>query len=261
MRTIVVRKSNFKRYLTFILATVIILFVTHHLMVLLHEWTHGTTAWMFGCKDSPFDIQYGGWTLSNVDENINYKLLFSTEKGFVASMIAVSALLMNALLFILSIILLSRKTIQRKRWFFHFFYWFAVMNIGELFSYIPVRTFVINRGDVGHFTYGLNLSPWVVFVPGIFLVAWGLWYIIKRETPRFYHLMALSSVLWRHIHFIILVFVIFFWFGSSAFYDYGMNSLWSLWSLVSVLMGVVVFIICNPSSEWVKRAVDLYALE
>jgi len=49
MRTIVVRKSNFKRYLTFILATVIILFVTHHLMVLLHEWTHGTTAWMFGC--------------------------------------------------------------------------------------------------------------------------------------------------------------------------------------------------------------------
>lgn len=241
----ILKKSILKQYLIFVLVTLITLFITRHLMVLLHEWTHSTTAWLFGCKGNPFDIHYGGWSLMQVDENVDYKMLFSTNQGIKASIIAISALITNALLFILSLILLSRKTIQHRKWIFLFFYWFAIMNIGELYSYIPIRTFVINRGDIGHFTHGLNLSPWIVFLPGILLVSFGLWYILKRETPRFYHIMSLSGVLWQRIHLVLLIFVIFFWFGSSAFYDYGSYSVWSIWSLISVLIGIVVFIACN----------------
>lgn len=228
-------------------------------MTLLHEWTHSTIAWIFNYKNSPFNIYYGDcrWFLFNVDENVNYTVLFSTNRGFTASMIALSALITNALLFILSLILLSRKTIQDKKWIFLFFYWFAVMNIAELFSYIPLRTFAPS-GDVGNFVHGLTLSPWVVFIPGTLLIGSGIYYLLKQETPRFYNIMSLSNLSWQRIHLIIVVFVIFFYFGGSAFHYYGMHSILSLWSLISVLIGVVVFIVFNPSLGWVKQAINPY---
>ncbi|MFW6129240.1 MAG: hypothetical protein ACOC6P_03220 [Candidatus Aminicenantaceae bacterium] len=232
--------------IAFILITIVVAVLSRHIMVLLHEWTHGATATAFGFKDSPFDIHYGGWALLTVDENVNYNHLFSTGHNIAASIISMSALITNALLFLLSIFLLSTKKIQKKRLVYLCIYWFAVMNIGELYSYIPLRTLAVNRGDVGHFTYGLSLSPWFVFIPGSLLVGWGLWHIFKKETPRLFQIMSLDNKVITYIQFALLVFVIFFWFGSSAFYDYGYNCIWSIWSMISIVIGFLIFFISIP---------------
>ena len=38
-----------------LLALVVTLPLAYYAVVLLHEWGHGTTAWLFGYKGSPFD--------------------------------------------------------------------------------------------------------------------------------------------------------------------------------------------------------------
>jgi len=43
-----------------ILIVFLLILLSHHLMVLIHEWTHGTVAWLAGIKASPFDIQFTG---------------------------------------------------------------------------------------------------------------------------------------------------------------------------------------------------------
>jgi len=255
------KKLKYRRYFVFVLLTILALFVSRQLMGLLHEWTHSSTAWVFNLKNSPFEIDYGdcgAWFLWNADENVDYESLFSINQGTKASIIAISALIMNIFLFLLSIFMLNRETIQKRKWIYYFIFWFGVMNIGELFSYIPLRTFS-ETGDVGYFLRGLNISPWILFFPGTVLVGMGILYIFKKELPRYYNIMSLSSIYMRELHLIILIFFIFFWFGGKAFYYYGPNNSLSLWSLLASFLGIVFFIIFNPSLKWVKKAVKSYS--
>src|SRR5208283_2050211 len=98
-------------------------------MVLMHEWAHGTAAWLLGYKDSPFDIYYGDWTLFFVDEDVNYSIIMAANKGSHVSIIAVSALIANVILFLVSLYFLSIKSIQEKKWIYQFVFWFAIMNM------------------------------------------------------------------------------------------------------------------------------------
>jgi len=223
----------------------ITLFASRHLMVLLHEWTHSSAAWALGHKEHPFAIHYGDWTLLDVNEDVDYETLYAAGQGDRASLIAISALVTNLALFLLCIPLLSLEAIQQQKWVYQFVFWFAVMNVGELFSYVPVRTFVGNNGDVGHFVHGLGISPWVVFLPGISIVGIGLWHLLVREMPRFYRIMSLSAIAPQRIYLGLTIFVIFFWYGSSAFWYYGPGSARSLWTLAATLMGIVLFVVCN----------------
>lgn len=152
---------------------------------------------------------------------------------------------MNFVLLLLCISLLSLEAIQQQRWVYQFVFWFAVMNVGELFSYIPVRTFVGNNGDIGHFVHGLGISPWVIFLPGIAIVGVGLWHLLVREIPRFYRVMSLSAIAPQRIYLGLAVFVVFFWYGSSAFWDYGPGSTRSLGTLAATLTGIVLFVLCS----------------
>lgn len=99
-------KNEYLRKTLFVLAAILTIFFAHHSMVLLHEWTHGTAAWAFGYKDSPFNIKYGGWRLKGVDEAVDYDQIMQDHKPKEVAIIAGSALVMNGLLFILSIFLL-----------------------------------------------------------------------------------------------------------------------------------------------------------
>jgi hypothetical protein len=47
--------------------------LVYYTIVLMHEWGHGTTAWLFGYKTSPFQVRYGGWLLLNCDEAVPYE--------------------------------------------------------------------------------------------------------------------------------------------------------------------------------------------
>ena len=235
------RRVPWRQYLIYILVTAITLFTSRHLMILIHEWTHSSVAWILGQKERPFDIHYGDWTLLNVDEKVDYEMLFSIGKGQTASIIAVSALVANLGVFLLCTRLLSREAIQQHKWIYQLIFWFAVSNIGELFSYVPIRTFVGDRGDVGHFVVGLGISPWIAFLIGSFIVSTGLWYLFTRELPNFYQVMSISTRVPQRIYMGLVIFVIFFWYGASAFHDYGAGDMRSLWSLFSAMMGVILF--------------------
>jgi hypothetical protein len=238
MRNQIIKKQIF--YILFTLATIII---SHQIMGLLHEWTHGLIAWIFGYKNSPFDICYGNWTLLNMDEDVNYSLLYSANEGLKVSIIAISALITNVILSILSLIIISKKTIQQKRWTFSLFYWFAVMNIAEIYSYIPLRTFS-PTGDVGHFLRGLGISPLIFVFPATLLVIYGIWFILSRSTWLYFNVFNLRRK-GQRIHLTILIFIIFFWFGGKAFHFYGMKNILSIWSLISCVAGLIIFIILN----------------
>ncbi|MBD3179980.1 MAG: hypothetical protein GF417_10485 [Candidatus Latescibacteria bacterium] len=230
-----------RKYIVQAAVTAVFLMAGRHLMVLAHEWTHSTAAWLLGSKGNPLDIHYGDWALMTVNENVNYEALISAGRGSAASIIAISALAANLLLFLLCARALSLKYIGRRELIYSFIFWFAVMNIGELFSYIPIRTFTGDQGDIGHFTHGLGISPLVVFIPGVLITAAGLYHLFAREMDRFLRVNSLKGAGARRIYTGLTIFVIFFWFGSSAFYDYGPGSARSLWSLASALTGIALF--------------------
>lgn len=214
---------------------------TRHIMVLLHEWTHGAAAWMSGLKAHPFAIHYSGWMLMGVHENVDYASLFIAGRNGTAAWIAGSALLLNAVLFLACIPFMLRNVSSRFNWGYTVIFWFAVMNIGQVYSYVPIRTFVGNRGDVGHFLHGTGLSPWVLFVPGMVLVALGIYFVLTKGYWQLNRVFAIESRTGENILLALILFVLFFWFGGAAFHDYGFKDVRSTASLFSVILGMAIF--------------------
>lgn len=228
------------------MATLATIFVAHHTMALLHEWTHGTTAWLFGVKDNPFDIHYGDWTLLHVDEDVDYRSLLSTNRGWTAATIAASALVTNAILFVTSLRLLSRTVIQGRKRLFQFVFWFAVMNIAELYSYIPLRA-IPPSGDVRNFLYGTGLSVWPVCIAGTVLIGVGIWNVLGRQLLGYHRVIVPTQTSMQYVASILTVLVIFFYFGCAAFFYAGAHDPRSLWSLASFVLGVVALAYCVVS--------------
>ena len=240
------------RILSFVLLTIVVIFITRHIMLFCHEWTHGFIVWLFNLKNSPFDIYYGDWTLFNVHEDVDYESLFISGKGYIAALIGISALITNVVLYVISIIFLKKKYIQNNKIFFFILYWFALSNIGELFSYIPFRTFPsVGNGDVGHFLKGFNLSPWIVFIPGTTLILMGLWRFISKYTTMLYYNLDLSSTT-RFIHFSFLHIVLFFWFGMTVYHFYGPN----YWAIIPQILAIISFIVFYPSQRRIKVSMN-----
>lgn len=149
--------------------------------VYLHEWTHGTLAWIFGYKSSPFAIDYGGWSLSNVlyfsniDQAVNnYAIALIGHPLQSAIILVVPPIIINGGLTLISFRLL-RKSLQRhtapRAWLW-FLYGSIIWNMGEFFSYTCLRAFS-THADIGLFLEYTGFSPWVIFVPGFYLSAYG----------------------------------------------------------------------------------------
>jgi hypothetical protein len=250
------KESSFGRRAMLVLVYVLTIVLSHHLMVLCHEWTHGTLAWLSGVKDSPFDIHYGGFTLWNVDENVNYDILISSGRGFAASLIAISPLIVNTLLFIACVLLLRREAVERLRWVFLILYWFTIWNIGEVFSYVPLRSFSPN-GDIGIFLRGLAITPWLVVVPGIIFVAVSIWLILSRELPKYLIVMSIERSVFQRVILWITLFIMFFWCGGAAFRYYGPRDIRSIWSFLAAVLGIVAIVIFDPSSKLFNRTSEI----
>lgn len=82
--------------LTFCIALALLIFIAHHATVYLHEWTHGTIAWLAGYKKSPFGIHYGvQWiTLLDIDEAVPYPAILADGKPSVMTAIAIRPILL-----------------------------------------------------------------------------------------------------------------------------------------------------------------------
>lgn len=231
------RISSFK----LLLITPIFILLSHYLAVFPHEYAHSFMAWALGFKSNPLALIYGGtsWPnllfLANIDENVDYKTIFySGHHTAVAAIAFAGPGIANGLLFILSFILLRNKKVQQHPYWFYFLFWFNLMNLGNFYDYVPIRTFA-SHGDVFNFMMGLNISPWWIYSIGGYLVAFLMWQFFTKTLPLAYNHLKLTSTLSKASLMIACVCFLFYFFGGSGTKSYGVVSyIFSMTSLLAI---------------------------
>lgn len=246
-----------KSYL--IILTPIFVLLSHYLTVFPHEFCHSFMAYFLGDKANPFNLEYGGthWTnlvfLANIDENVDYKTIFFAGQHWHVALIAFAGPgIANGLMFIASLLLLRNKKIQAHVYWFYFLFWFNLMNLGNFYDYIPIRTFV-DHGDMGHFAMGLGISPWWVYVIGSYIVGFLIWQFYTKTLITTYVTLNLSSITAKAIIMILSTYILFKYFGGSGMHDYGDISHFLAATSILAIPAVIAF--AWPTRQWVKRAI------
>jgi hypothetical protein len=241
--------------------TVPIVLLAHYIAVFPHELTHSFFAWALGHKPNPFNIQYGGTSLLNllllsgVDENVNYEEIFQQNPYHVALIAFSGPGIANGGLFLLSYWLLQQKKIQDRPYLYYFMLWFNLMNIANLFDYIPFRTFTpVNWDtDMSNLERGLNISPWVVYVVGGYLVLFVIWQFFSKTLVESYVHLGLSSLWSRAFLLISVVVVLFGYFSLAGLHGYGEIS--AFLSMTSRWICPAIIVFCWPGRQWVREKI------
>jgi hypothetical protein len=229
--------------------------VAYYVSILLHEWGHGTLAWLNGVKTSPFDVQYGGWFLMNVDENVRYANLIASGRGVAAALIGIAGISVSFVLLVGCFILLNCKSIQRNSVKFTFAYWFLIINMIPVVQYLTISTFS-TEGDVGRFIHGLNISGWWIFLPGTIFNIFAMWRILKVEIPKAYAVIPVKSIIGQNIFLLAtlgIIFLFIYTHGYNPFTDEGMDTFSRVLAILSVVLVPILFILCNPARNWVMK--------
>lgn len=243
-----------------LLINVIAFIFAYYVAILLHEWGHGFVAWLYGLKNSPFEVQYGGWFLLHVDENVNYDNLIFFDSGVTAALIAIAGPIVSLILTIISFILLSSKNIKKNSIKLIFAYWFLMINMVPLVQYFSISTFS-SDGDTGHFAVGLNISHWWVFVPGTIFIIYALWKICTVEIIKAYVFMPVKSLVGQNILLLAtlcVIFLLIYMHGFNPLTDPGVDTMSRYLSIISIIVVPILFLLCNPARKWVKNAVLVF---
>ncbi len=87
--------------------------------------------------------------LWDIDENVEYSRLFAQGHGTHAALIAFSGSGIGSVsLFVLGYFLLKNNSIKQLPYLYYFIFWFQLMNLGNFYDYVPIRTFS-THGDMG----------------------------------------------------------------------------------------------------------------
>ena len=177
---------------------------------------HGLVAWLAGYKSSPFAIHYGSdwFTLWDIDADVPYSQIIADGKLKTMAAIAIAPLLLQSGLFLIGLRALSLFSFNR--WVFAFIYWFVILQISEIYSYIPIRSFT-SHGDIYHFLYAAEGSPWIVAVPGTLFVLWGIYHMLYREVPRAYSILKINTQLGRWTFLFANILLFFGYYGAVGF--------------------------------------------
>ncbi|HEX7363785.1 MAG TPA: hypothetical protein VF366_01285 [Dehalococcoidia bacterium] len=104
----------------YVIITLVTFAVLQTVLVVMHEFTHSTVAWILGYMESPLAIVWGNpLTLKGWDEGVHYSQLYASGHFHAAAIIGVSPLIVHAAIVTLGIILLQREGMQGRKWLFH----------------------------------------------------------------------------------------------------------------------------------------------
>ncbi|MGV8125556.1 MAG: hypothetical protein AB2L14_37915 [Candidatus Xenobiia bacterium LiM19] len=241
------------KYLITVLVTFIVM---QAVVVVMHELTHSTVAWLLGHKQIPFDIVWGNpLTLTGWDEGVHYKELFSSGHTTAAALIGVSPLIVHTGIVIMSIVMLQTERMKKRKWLFHLLYWFLIAHYMELIAYITMRAFAIH-GDVGIFNRGLGLSPWVLFTSGSMAVAAGLYILFNKILPKMYDVFAQGDRLIQWMILVMTCFLLFIWGSGMRVMLYCYPDPQWMFGLLGIAASAVVLITCRP---WQKTSRQMKA--
>jgi len=184
------RAGHVRATWTLIAATPVVLLITHYLAVLPHEFTHSILAWALGIKADPWAIDWGGTSAANVllllhiDENVDYAAALNAGNRVAVALVALAGpILANGGLYLLMRRLSTATWVRGRPLVAFFVFWYLLMNLANLWCYIPVRTFA-SDGDIRHFIWATDASPWLIMVVGGYLVLWAIINLYRRVLPR-----------------------------------------------------------------------------
>ncbi len=250
------------RALKLALITVVFILISHYLAFLLHEYSHSFMAWILGFKTNPLAIIYGGegWLnlllLAHADENVNYPLIFASAHPAYASLVAFAGSgIANGSLYAISYFLLKNKKVQQTPLLFYFLIFFNLMNLGNFYDYVPIRTFAA-FDDVHNFVMGLNISPWWVYVIAGYIVAFLIWQFFTKTLISAYIHLHMTKTAQKASLMILCVFILFGYFGGFLYiYPYGQAAVGNITyflSATSLLAIPGVAIALWPTRKWVQ---------
>ena len=235
------------------LVTIISIIASYYIAIILHEWGHGTVAWIYGYKEAFYDVNYGGWRLQGVDENVPYNQILAAKQGTAAAMIGIAGLSVSILLFLISLAVMAK--IKSSGVLYSFFYWFSVINMVPIIQYLTVQTFSV-QGDVGRFIHGLDISPWWVFVLGTLFICFALYRLLRVAVPKAYAIIPIKT-LWVKRCFLAvslgIMFLLIYSAGYNPLSDPGMPLISKAYAVLTMLLVPLLFFLCNPSLKWVKK--------
>jgi len=188
--------------------------VLQAVVILMHEFTHSTIAWLLGHMRSPLDIVWGNpLTMTGWDEGVGYRELFASGRRVAAAVIGVSPLVMHTAVVAAGLVLMQRRAIAERKALFHILYWFVVAHFMELIAYIVMRPFAAN-GDTGNFNRGLEISPWFLFIAGSLAILAGLRVLFGGILPRMNAVFAGGNRSLESTILLLTAFFLFLW-GSG----------------------------------------------
>jgi hypothetical protein len=211
----------------FLLLCIFFIWVTHTTAFFSHEYAHSTTAWLLGYKSNPLALDYGRFTLGNVlllgqvDENVDYRAIFSQNHGHAAAFIAFAGSgIGNAPLYLVTLLLLWKEAVRRQPRLFLFLFWLNLMCVCNFYDYVPIRTFA-SHGDIANITHGLKVSPWAVVAVAGYPIAFAMWYFFARTLKDASSLLVPGSRGLQVTLLVICAFLMFGYFGASGMFGYG----------------------------------------
>lgn len=242
-----------------ILITPIFILLSHYLAVFPHEYAHSFMAWILGYKNNPFNLIYGGTSWANllllihIDENVNYQMIYSLGHGFHMALIAFAGPgIANGLLFIASYFLLKNENIKDRHYLYYFLFWFNLMNLGNFYDYVPIRTFSEKMGDTAHFAIGLNISPWWIYAIIGYLVAFLIWQFFTKTMISAFLNLKIKSIATQATIMILCVLILFGFFGLPGFFGYGTIPFFLSATSFLAIPGIIVAL--WPTRKWVAQA-------
>ena len=133
--------------------------------------------------------------------------------------------------------------------------WFNVMNIANVFDYIPIRTFTpLNwNTDMDNLERGLNVSPWLVYVLGGYFVLFLIWQLFSKTLIEAYVVLGLEPLWVKSFLMIAVVLVLFAYFGRAGMHGFGETS--AFLSYTSRWISPAVMVFCWPDRQWVREKV------
>lgn len=225
------------------------------LVILMHEFTHSTVAWLFDDMHSPRDIVWGnpvmmtGW-----DEGVGYKKLFAEGRLHQAAIIGVSPLIMHSVMVGLSIVVMLGRRIADKKWLLYGLFWFTVVNLMELIAYILMRGFA-DHGDTGNFNRGMGISPWFLFVFGSLALLAVVYVFYSHVFPRFCAFFTPNNRTLKWAYLVVSAFALFLWGSGLRVLFYVYPDPQFLFGLLGFLGFGVVLYLFNPGDPAIRGTI------
>jgi hypothetical protein len=206
--------ADLRGALSYVVITAVTYVILQAATIITHEFVHSTTAWLLGYMPSALGIVWGNpVTMRGWDEGVPYDQLFPSVGNAAQAVIGGSPLIFHTIVVAVGLLLMRRPWMAMRKWLFHTLYWFVIINLMELISYIVMRPFA-SGGDTLHINHGLTLSPWILFVAGTLLIMVALCLLFIKVLPVLCEIIAPGNRLTHSAIVLMTAFILFLW-GSG----------------------------------------------